>query len=344
MDPSDRWLSLALRAALLALFLWMVKGMIAPVLLGGLVAMLVHPILPRLARRLGRLAQLAPAVLTAGVVVLVGIPLVVVASQAIASVNRFLALDWTRTIERVERFVSWRMQGVASALGLSADSIRAHVADLLQQLGAGVAGLLGGIAAELPALAIQAFLFIIALYSLLRDGTSLTRWLRRTSPFSPEETETIFGAVRGTVRGAVLGMIVTALVQGTLTTIALFVFGVPGAFLLGVLATVLSVVPMVGTTPVTVGAAVYLLIVGRYGAAIGMAAAAVVVGVSDNIVRPWVQSAQSEMHPLIALMSIFGGLELFGFAGLFIGPVLAEITVRTVTAHREGARVVATRL
>jgi predicted PurR-regulated permease PerM len=116
-------------------------------------------------------------------------------------------------------------------------------------------------------------------------------------------------------------------VQGALTTGALLLFGVPGALALGVLAALLTFVPVVGTAPVTVGAVIYLLAVQRWAAAAGMVVAAVVIGVSDNVVRPWVQSASSPLHPLLVLLSIFGGLRVFGVAGVFLGPVVAALAV-----------------
>ena len=73
--------------------------------------------------------------------------------------------------------------------------------------------------------------------------------------------------------------------------------------------------PLEGEMPVTVGAAVYLYAAGRPAAAVGMLVAAVVIGVSDNLVRPWVQSARTKMHPLITLLAIFGGIHVFTDSG-----------------------------
>jgi predicted PurR-regulated permease PerM len=117
--------------------------------------------------------------------------------------------------------------------------------------------------------------------------------------------------------------------------VALYVFTVPGAFLFGLIATMLSVVPVVGTTPVTIGATIYLVASGRSGAAVGMAIAAVVVSLSDNIVRPWVQSSQTQLHPLLAVLGIFGGLEMFGAPGIVLGPIIAAMAFWTVGTYAE---------
>ena len=48
-----------------------------------------------------------------------------------------------------------------------------------------------------------------------------------------------------------------------------------------------------------------------------------IIGLSDNVVRPYVLKGGSEMHPLIGFVSAFGALATIGFYGLFIGPVVA---------------------
>ena len=64
-----------------------------------------------------------------------------------------------------------------------------------------------------------------------------------------------------------------------------------------------------------------------------MAVAAALIGLSDNVVRPWVQSSQTRMHPLVTLISIFGGLQVLGAAGVFLGPVIAAIAIWTVDLY-----------
>lgn len=330
MGQTDRWLSLALRAALIGLFFWMVKGLLVPVLLGGLAALLVAPLGRRIGPRLGRFQRFAPALLTVGVIILVCVPLVIIGIEGAASANRFFSRDWSATLERIQDFFTGHPSALLSRVGVSTDDVRNYIGNLFRQVGSALAGFAGGMVAAVPQSVVNAFLFIVALYYLLRDGSALLRWALKLSPFKDEETEVLFASIKDTVNGAVLGLLATSAVQGTLTTIALFIFKIPAAFLLGILATLLSLVPMLGTTPVTLGAAVYLFAAGRIGAGIGMVIAAVVVGLSDNVIRPWVQSSHGGMHPLIALLSIFGGLEFFGAAGIFIGPVVAAFVIWAV--------------
>ncbi len=332
MERSDRWLSMVLRIALLTLFFWTVKGLLIPVVLGAIFALLLHPVERRLVPRLGRFRRFAPALMTTTAVVVFIIPFALITVQLVHSVNELLSRDWNATLDGAQHFLTERLSGL-DALGIDPARAREHAGKALGQVGSAAASYAGGMAAALPNMIVDVFLFVVALYFFLRDGSALSRWIMRLMPFQPEETGELFGSVRETVNGAVLGMGATALVQGTLTTVALYIFKIPGALLFGAIATILSVLPLVGTTPVTFGAAAYLLLVGRTGAGIGMAVAAIVIGTSDNLVRPWAQSKGGNMHPLLALLSIFGGIELFGMTGIFIGPVVAVMALWTVDTY-----------
>jgi predicted PurR-regulated permease PerM len=62
---------------------------------------------------------------------------------------------------------------------------------------------------------------------------------------------------------------------------------------------------------------------------------AIVISTVDNFLRPWVVSGRVELHPLILLFFILGGVQAFGFLGLFLGPVVASVLVALFSILRE---------
>lgn len=332
---ADRWLAVIFRLLFLGLFFWMVRWLLIPIALGGLLALILYPLEKKLAPKLGRFARFAPAILTIGALLLGVIPLVIFSLKAISTVSHFFAQDWEPTFKKIQAFVSDNTSGIIERFHIDTESLRHQVERAARSIGGSAASWLGGIARGLPSQIIDVFLFSLALYFFLRDGRALTRWLLKLSPFPREDTEELFISIHHTVNGAILGMLATAAFQGVLTMLALWIFGIPGAFLLGIIATVLAVIPMIGTTPVTFGAAIFLFVSGKIGAGIGMSIAAAVIGLSDNVIRPWVQSSRGEMHPLIVLLAIFGGIEAFGTAGIFIGPVIAALALWIVDTYAE---------
>jgi predicted PurR-regulated permease PerM len=247
------------------------------------------------------------------------------AAKLVTSVNDFLSRDVADISSRLQSLLDRNLSGVGHRFGLETSDVRGHLNDLLSRIGGSIAGVAGGLAQALPGQIVNVFLFVLGLYYFLRDGEGFVRFLIRLSPFREMDTHELFASIQQTVHGAIVGQLATSAVQGGLTLVALLIFNVPGAVFFGALAMLLSVLPMIGTTPVTVGAALYLFASGRIGAAIAMAVSAFLIGLSDNLVRPYVQSTQTRMHPLLTLLSIFGGIELLGAAGVFLGPVIAAM-------------------
>jgi predicted PurR-regulated permease PerM len=329
----DRWLALVLRTTLLVLFVWMIRSLLVPIALGALLALLLSPLQARVAPRLGKAKRFSPLLFTAASLVLVVIPFVFVTIEAVHSIAEFVSRDWSTTVAKVQGFLTDGIDIRGRSIHIGGEQLQQIVQNVGQRAASFAAGFVGGLATTLPNFIVGLFLFSVALFYGLRDGGALGRWMFRLSPFPTEQTRELFASVRETVNGAILGLVVTALVQGGLTVLALIIFGVPNAFLLGVLATLLAFIPLLGTTPITIGAAIYLFAGGRIGAGIGMLITAVIIGVSDNVIRPWVQSSRTSMHPLIALLAIFGGIAFFGASGVFLGPVIAAMAIWTIDTY-----------
>jgi predicted PurR-regulated permease PerM len=225
--------------------------------------------------------------------------------------------------------VAQRVGGGLSSLGvdMSTAALRSSLEDGVQGLLGQVGNYAGGVLASMPDLVVAVFLFVIALYFWLRDGQAALRALERALPFPDEEIALLFCGVRDAARGVLISQLLTGAVQTGLTLAFLFALQVPGAFLWGVLAFVLSFIPLFGTTPVTLGAVAYLFASGRQGAAVVMLVGVVVIGASDNVVRPLVASGSGNLHPLLTLLAIFGGLAVLGAGGIFFGPVVAALAV-----------------
>ncbi|MGX9964957.1 AI-2E family transporter [Roseomonas sp. F4] len=126
-------------------------------------------------------------------------------------------------------------------------------------------------------------------------------------------------------RGVVYGLLGTAVVQGAMTVFGLWVAGVPQPVLLGVVAGVLSILP-VGAPLVWIPATVWLFTQGEtgWGLFMGVYGAAGISSV-DNVIRPWLISRGADLPLLLTLLGAIGGVIGFGILGLFLGPVLLAV-------------------
>ncbi|MEO8877725.1 MAG: AI-2E family transporter, partial [Polyangiaceae bacterium] len=140
-----------------------------------------------------------------------------------------------------------------------------------------------------------------------------------------------------TGRGLLVGVGLTGLVQGVIATVAYFALGVPRALVLGLLTCLASVIPSVGTALVWVPIAIGLGLSGRTGsAAILVGIGVLVIGTIDNVLRPvFSRFGKLELPSFVLLVSIFGGLALFGTWGFLLGPLLVRLAKEALIISRE---------
>lgn len=125
-----------------------------------------------------------------------------------------------------------------------------------------------------------------------------------------------------TVRGVVYGVVGTSIVQGILTVIGLWVSGVPRAAMLGIIAGLLSVLP-IGAPVIWIPASIWLMTTGNLGWGIFLAIwGALAISGSDNVIRPWFISRGAQLPFLVTVLGVLGGALAFGLLGIFLGPVL----------------------
>lgn len=166
-------------------------------------------------------------------------------------------------------------------------------------------------------------LFVLSMYYFLKDGAHWRNVIQESIPLAKESSEKIVDQFKRSFNGIIKGYLFVGLIQGLLTAIGLWIFGVPNALLWGCLAAIASVVPTVGPAIVPVPAILFLFATGQMGAAIGFSLWSIlVVGGVDNVINPYFVGRSVNIHPLTALFSILGGIILMGPVGIVIGPLI----------------------
>lgn len=209
------------------------------------------------------------------------------------------------------------------------------MSDLAGNAFAGVTGLVSNIAGFILSFILVVFTF----YYLLRDGNEFRTFISRIFPLSHSHETLLIEKLEGAIKGVVQGSFTVALLQGSVSTIGFFIFGVPQPLLWGAFTMLSSLVPTVGTLLSLVPAILYLFLSGHTGAGIGMTiwAFASIQGI-DNFISPRVIGHKANLHPLLTLLSILGGISLFGYLGFLIGPILMAIFVALLEIYPVGTK------
>lgn len=168
------------------------------------------------------------------------------------------------------------------------------------------------------------------------DGGALYDKIVNALPISVSHEKQITTEVRQMVTATLLGMIVNAVVNGILIGLAFWVCGLPKPLLWGIVAIGFSLIPVIGAPMIWGGGAVVLLLHGQTSYAIGMVLYGLVfIAQADNVIKPLVMRNQVNIHPALLLISLLGGMNLFGPSGLVFGPVMLALIVATFRIYQE---------
>lgn len=159
-----------------------------------------------------------------------------------------------------------------------------------------------------------------------RDGIVMTRFLGTAMDrIVGTHVENILNTVNSTVRGVMYGLLGTALAQGIVAAIGFAIAGVPAALLLGVITFLSSIFP-IGPPLVWGGAAIWLFYQDMTGWGIFMLLwGFFLISSVDNVVKPMLISRSSNLPFVLGLFGVLGGVYVFGFVGIFIGPALLAV-------------------
>jgi predicted PurR-regulated permease PerM len=172
------------------------------------------------------------------------------------------------------------------------------------------------------------FILVVALYYFLADGPLMVEAAMALSPLDRRYEQELLQRFAQISRAVVVATLLTALTQGALAGIG-YAFALPKEapiFLLTALTTVCALVPFFGAFAVWATVCIWLYAVaGETVSAIVLAVyCTFVVSMIDNIMKPLILHGQSKLHPLLALLSILGGIHAFGPVGILVGPMLVS--------------------
>lgn len=188
----------------------------------------------------------------------------------------------------------------------------------------------GGIAATVTGLVIFLYVFI----ALFTNGEKVVSLFRDLNPLGEKVSDIYLAKVGAMVSATVKGQFIIATFQGVAGAISIYIAGFhDGFFMLVIFLTALSFIPL-GSGIVTIPIGIAMAVFGNVAGGIFVVAFHVIVVTSiDNILRPFLVPKSAHLHPALMLLSVFAGLQMFGFWGIVLGPVLMIIIVTTISVY-----------
>ncbi|HEY6364653.1 MAG TPA: AI-2E family transporter [Candidatus Binatia bacterium] len=313
----------------------------------AILAVLFYPAydwLLRMFKGKATLASLTVIVVIALVIVLPGIQIVgFLTEEVVELVKAVGALVNSEGVQTWQQhpWIQWLLRWW-SMLGVELAKLKFEI-DLGKLVIQGAQVSSGYVLAQAKGAAQNLFLFVanvllvlLTLFFFLRDGAAFCYRLRRLLPMDPEHQERLFTNIVNAVTAVVHGCLVVAMIQGFLAGLAYWVLGVPYALVWGVVTAFFALLPVGGSTIVTIPVTIYLFLQGNVVKGVLMVIWALgVVGAVDNVLKPMFIGTRLKLPMLFLFFGILGGLAVFGALGLILGPVLLALLAALLDLYRE---------
>jgi len=317
----------------------------APILFAVVLAIIFHPLYEKL-RRFVRNPSATAFLTTLITLIATVLPLVLV---AIALSRELTDLYQTLTVKSaagggvaplILHYMQVATEWLRQRFGLPPIDIRGVTLRYLGQASSAIVQFGYGAIANIFKLIVEAAITFLLLFFLFRDGKSGLAKVTSTLPMTDKRASELFRRIGSTVTATFYGGLAVAAAQGTLSAIAYYVLGLQSSVLWGFITAIASLLPVVGSATVWVPMAVVLLASGHWLKAVLLLGWGFgVVGLVDNLIRPLIVRAGTQLHMVFIFLSLLGGLAVFGALGLFLGPVILSVTGAMIAMlHDELAR------
>ena len=282
---------------------------------------------------------LATALTILGFILFIAIPVTILAMLAHSQVE-VLSSDISVDEFALEDFLDELLTEietlpVLSSVEIDRESFLETLTSAVDQLFRTLINLVLSIAASFPNLLISMFLFFGFLVTLLPSYDSLADLERDLINLDRPIFEAYATKISLMTRSMFLGIFVLSFIQGGAMGIFYTIAGIPYAAFWTMLSIALSVLPLVGISFVVLPMSIILILNGDVRSAI-----IVLVGFYgfanwiDIVLRPKLVPQGAYLHPMLLILSVFGGLALAGFFGVVYGPVIMIVFVTTIDMYR----------
>jgi len=204
---------------------------------------------------------------------------------------------------------------------------RPDIGSLAQQgatkAGAFLATQVGTIFRNVAIFLFDLFVTLFALFYFFRDANSILDGFRAVLPFEESRREKILAEARDLIFASVTTSLILGALHGLVGGIAFAIAGLPAPIFWAILMAFLSLLPAIGSWPIWLPAAIWLISTGHWGRGLViLALCGGIAGTTDSFLRPVLIGGRSRLNGLLVFISVLGGIAFFGMLGIVLGPIV----------------------
>lgn len=211
-----------------------------------------------------------------------------------------------------------------SGITVTADDLNRTISEIGRGVGQFLFDQARAIASNTLVFIASFFLMLLVIFFLLIDGPKLMQFLVDLSPLPDDQDARLIDKFYDMAGAILVGNGLCGAIQGLAGGLVFWLFGLPSAFLWGVVMALVAFLPIIGIGVVFVPTVIFLLLKGRIAASLFFLIFYLLLsGGVEYILKPRVVGKRVQMHTLVVFLAIIGGLRLFGILGIIYGPLIA---------------------
>lgn len=331
-DILQKYFFIGLLLLVSGLILFMFLPFLEVILLSSIFAVVLNPYYERMVRHLRGRRGVAAFIMIFVFAFVITIPSVFLTTQVLnESKNLYGQLTNTSEISYIQKITT----AIEKPAQIYFPEFNINIKEYVSGSADWVIHHLTSIVASIVTIVTSFILIFLSLFFLLKDGPKFKKILVNLSPLDNKYDEQILDKIATVMNSIVKGVLLIAIIQGLLAGIGMKIFGVPNYTLWGSVSAVASLVPGLGTAITFIPAVIYLYVTSNSISALGLLVWGVlIVGLVDNFLGPYLYSRAVEIHPLIMLFAVLGGLIVFGPIGFIFGPILLALFFALIEVYQ----------
>jgi predicted PurR-regulated permease PerM len=332
---------LLLTAAALYLSFLIARPFLGAIVTATLLALSIYPLFALLLRYV-RSRSAAAVLATLTVLVALLLPAVFVVNTLANETKAFYGwlnqqssagVGWEELLARLtKRPLTW----IERETGISPEQLKSAALDRLRDASTSLLNWAKSLAVDITGTIVNTLIMLFTLFYFLRDGPSILSRTASILPLYRKRYDQLLKTISDSMRANFYAVIVVSLAQSALGAVGYWIAGLPNVLLWAVMTALFSVLPAVGAAAVWGVGVIYLGITGNWGRALFLLVyGTCVISVADNVIRSLALGGRVKMNALLVFLSLLGGVQAFGFIGLFLGPIIVSVTSALLTILAE---------
>lgn len=314
-DLLIKYLMISLVILLIYLSYLMLKPFLSFILIALLIVYVLYPINTKLSKILKN-KTISAVVLTLFVLAILILPLAFLGNVLVKEV---VVLYDRLDVNSIESTIS----------GLSNGNLDSYVGPFIQKVLTFLVNEASNFIFALPTILMGLLIALAVTFFAFKEGNVLANKIKSILPLKASEKEKVILKFKKTMDATIYGTIAMAVVEGVIATFLFWIFGIPTPLLWGILTAAISMLPFLGPAVVWLPASIYLYFTGHMmaGFSLFLLSLLIITLTIDIFLKNKIIGKKGEIHPIVVLLGVIGGVSVFGVVGLIIGPFVLSLLI-----------------